>query len=137
MLKKSSPRNILSVLAIRDASLLVWAALLLLVLKPDTNIHATDGIPIWRATTAGLEDVLFVLPAFFISRRSWRFAFLSLSTILFCAGHSYQGFFAMASKAPFVLVSYFLVAEYGILTTVISHSLNDVVVVIIARALLK
>lgn len=81
-------------------------------------------VPLWRIATAGLEDAVFVLPAFFI-KKPWRWAFLVASSISFTLGHSYQGDVSMLAKTPYVFVTYVLAARYGIGTTIVVHSLND------------
>ncbi len=131
------PQYVVRVGALRAVVLLAWA-LLLVVIAPamfaKSIVASVDDISLSRAMLAGLEDAVFILPAFLIPR-PYRWAFLGFSTALFCRGHAYQGDFAAITKLPFVILSYFLVAEYGVVTTIVAHSINDILVVLAIRAL--
>ncbi len=121
-------RGVIPTLIIRGLMLVGWGIILLSVFRySEVSVNIADaGVEPWRIIASGLEDALFVLPAFIIPKSKWRLAFLAYSTVVFCIGHEYQGFYYAAAKAPFVIISYALAERYGILTTIMAHSLNDV-----------
>lgn len=101
---------------------------------PLEGVKIMAGLPLWRGFAAGLEDALFVLPAFLLPP-NYRGGFLILSMASFALGHAYQGNAAMLAKLPAVPVVYFLAARYGILTTIAAHSITDVLALIAIRVL--
>ena len=112
-------------------ALLTALPAVLLGVQRNTNILAE--VPMWKAALAGFEDALFVLPAFLMSGNE-RWLFLVVSSILFTSGHSYQGWTPMLAKTFTVPVVYLLLAgEYGILTTMAAHSLQDLIAITAMR----
>lgn len=81
----------------------------------------------YRYVTAGWEDFVFVYPAIILPR-PWHWLFIALSSVVFASLHGYQGDLSMYAKLPFVAVSYYYAERYGIMTTAVAHSLNDVLV---------
>lgn len=115
--------EVLNCLFLRAGAMLGWAAVLVVFFP--VRISESPLMPLWCHVAAGLEDVLFVLPALILPR-PWRYGFLAFSTLVFMSGHLYQGDFPALAKLPFVPLSYILAARFGILTTVAAHSLNDI-----------
>lgn len=90
--------------------------------------------PVWVFALAGLEDALFVLPAFLVPK-PYRWGFLAYSSVVFTVGHAYQGN-AMWGKMLSVPVVYWLAGRYGIVTTMVAHSLQDIGVIALIHAVL-
>ncbi len=111
-------------LFIQAASILAVVGVLSWIMPFDVSAEGYGDIPAWRVIAAGLEDALFILPAFIIPK-PWRYGFLALSAISFTSGHAYQGAVPALAKVPYVFVGYILAARFGILTTIAAHSIND------------
>ena len=92
-------------------------------------------LPTWRLWLAGFEDAIFVLPLFML-REKWRPTFMVFMAVAFATAHSYQGFVPAAAKLVFVPVVYLMAKRWGILTTMIAHSLQDVLAVALLRRVL-
>jgi hypothetical protein len=90
-------------------------------------------------TLAGLEDVLFVLPALFLYKRGYKntgMLLLAISAGMFGALHLYQGIGGM-NKIVYPFLAFIYAKDKGISRTILGHSICDVVVVSLALLLLN
>jgi len=133
-----TPRRVFAVLVISMFVLAVTGMISTALFPdpPDTNDAAIFAdVSVWQVLLAGLEDAVFVLPAFFLDKKQDRLAFIVLSSALFTSGHAYQGYGAMFAKVFMVPMVYLMAERWGILTTIVSHSLMDVMTISLVKAL--
>jgi len=94
-------------------------------------------MPMYKAALAGFEDAIFVLPLLPIQNPIFLGVGITTSTVLFTAGHRYQGTASMLGKLHYVGLAYYFASRYGILTTMIAHAVNDVIAVWSLKKTLK
>ena len=136
---KVTPNRIHYVMAINVTVLAATGALVRLFSSQPVDMAGVKEIldqPTWRIALAGFEDAVFVLPVFMLSERSRPF-FLTFLAIAFASAHSYQGFGPAAAKVFFVPVVYLMAKRWGILTTMIAHSVQDLLAISLLRHVLS
>lgn len=127
------------VLVVTVISVLVLAAtgVISTAIFGDAGVSDSDifsDVSIWQVVFAGLEDAVFVLPAFFIDKKRDRLIFIVLSSALFTSGHAYQGYADMFAKVFMIPMVYLMAERWGILTTIVSHSLMDLTAIGLMKA---
>lgn len=80
-----------------------------------------------KSTVMGMEDIIFVLPLFFLDGAAFYFGIV-FSSIMFGFAHQQYSTALKISLMAYVPFSYMVAKDVGLLTCVMGHSLTDAVI---------